>query len=191
MERPGSSFRWKTRRPSPRPSAGCCATMSSGPASATLRRKQLLVYWVEYHADDGLPAMGKRQAHREVGNAVDIVGRAVEWIGDPAVLGIAVERRGFLAYEAVIGHGLFEDLANGVLRGEIGLGHEVGGPFFACLEPTHPVQQSRSAGPASSPTSPALDCDGRSHHRASLPCRRAASLPEARGPTRMKTSFGS
>src|SRR4051794_40441754 len=42
--------------------------------------------------------------------------------------------------------GVQHQLANHLLRGKIGLGHQVGRPLFADAEPSGPIQQHRPAG---------------------------------------------
>ena len=82
------------------------------------------------------------QRHAVMRHAVDEIGRAVQRIDDPSVLGAS---RGRLA-----GHFLFAQQtmprkgpehgpADRLLRGQVGLGHEVGRALLPDLEPANPV----------------------------------------------------
>ena len=96
----------------------------------------------------GLAAMDKGHRYGVVRHLVNVIGRAVERIDDPAVfivearLGIA-----FFADEVMAGTGRQNHLADRLLRGPVGLGDQVGRPLFVHAEPPHPTRDCLGAGP--------------------------------------------
>ena len=89
-------------------------------------------------AGDDLAVALERQRDREVRHAVQEIRRAIERIGDPAIMAVApigaLHLAAFLAEETVFGARAFELLAKRALGHDVGAAHEIAGAFFRNLE---------------------------------------------------------
>jgi hypothetical protein len=99
-------------------------------AAAARGREQLVTGRVEDHGLRDQLAMAQRDRHRVLRKAVDEVGRAVQRIDDPCVLGVP-HRAGLLGEHRVIRVGLQQRVDDRALGGMVDLGDEVGAALGA------------------------------------------------------------
>ena len=77
-----------------------------------------------------------------------IIGGAIERVDDPPRFGIAASRgQPLLTQEAMRRKTPVQQVVNGPLGGDVGLGDQIGGPLLAHGEPRGPVFQHRPGGP--------------------------------------------
>ncbi len=109
------------------------ATTVQGGTAATAGGEFFLAYRIEDHGVFQAALVLAGDAHREVRDATDEVGGAIQRVDDPDVVGafaFACQVAGFLTVEAVGGVGLAQDGENGLLGSAIDFGDEVIGAFF-------------------------------------------------------------
>ncbi len=99
-------------------------------AAALFRREQFVRCRIEDDAGHDFTIALQCDGDRELRNAVQEVGRAIERIDDPAVGAIgALFLLAFLAEETVGGAGLQKLVTNDLFRLQVCLGHEVARPL--------------------------------------------------------------
>ena len=106
---------------------------------AALGDEGLALVRVVDRAEDDPVALLERDRHREDRHAVGVIGRAVEWVDDPAAPGAAPARAALLGENRVVGKLAPEAVDDDRLRAPIHLGHEVDGAVLR-LDPPRPPQ---------------------------------------------------
>ena len=110
----------------PLPSGDADALIVEEGALAAFGDEQIVIGGIIDQAGDDRAAALERDRDREVRNAVQEIGRAVERVDDPAMgLVAAFVRAAFLAEEAVIGPRLGELFAHDLLGALVGRGDEI------------------------------------------------------------------
>ncbi len=119
----------------PLPSGDADALVVEESALAAFGDEQVVVGGIVDEAGDDRAVALERDRHREMRNAVQKIGRAVERIDDPAMGFVgAFVRAAFLAEEAVIGPRLGELFAHDLLGALVGGGDEIARPLQRNLQ---------------------------------------------------------
>src|ERR1700735_2298877 len=119
----------------PLPSGDADSLIVQEGAFAALGAKHIVVGGIIDQAGDDRTAALERDRDREVRNAVQKIGCAIEWVDDPA-MGLIAAFMGadFLAEEAVIGPRLGELFAHDLFGALVGSGDEIARPFERHLQ---------------------------------------------------------